>query len=194
MTTEQTNDVTEPTPSTVDEAMGEVLGELSNSATLAQKQGEHTYPEVDPDEFLAELVSLTAQLKTLKEQSEVRIKNKMSEIKDHWFKYGKGFEDRAQSDIRNNTDGSKYVDYAYGRASLRKIPSNPSVVIDDPETAEANARLLIGPEAVKVTLNRKVLLDKFKETGEELPGTHVELSEEREEFYPKRPTQEIEDE
>lgn len=172
---------------TVDQAFAELGEMLEADAKHAEKQYEEAGVDWLPNWFLGKKAELDAARERIKEQAAVMLRQIDGVEKALWWHYGVDFMSQVSRDI-NAQDGKKRsMDYHHGRAGYRKVSSKPTVVIDDSEKAVAYAMVSLADDAVKQTVSTKAVLDHFKATGEELPGTHIEQTEEKDSFFPKNP-------
>jgi len=171
---------------TVDQAAAEVLGPLEADAALARTQYDDAGMEWLPNWFLAHSDALDTAEKRLAEQFAIlkgHLKAKRAAL---WWNWGNEFQAQVSQDLHAQGGKKRSVTYATGNAGWRKTASRDVVVIDDPEKAEACARLFC-PDAVTVTLKPSELLKYVAATGDELEGVRVEHVDEKDSFFPKRP-------
>lgn len=169
---------------TVDTTLTELSDLLFADAELFRTQQQCDADDTSwlPSWFLGQLAALDAQDDALEQQFYRLRKQNHAKRRALWCRWGELFQARVHQDLRGSK--KKSVDYAYGRAGVRTVPARTVLVVDDEEAATAHA-LLYCPDAVKTTVKSTKLYEHIQATGEEIPGTHLEQTEAREQFYPK---------
>ena len=136
--------------------------------------------------FLEKLAALDAVDAKVEEQIDRIKRQQLAKRKALWWNYGNEFEAQVRREIAAQGGKKKSRDYVHGRAGLRKTGGKETVIVED-EDAATNAAELLCPEAVKRSLSKAKLLKHIKDTGEVLPGTRIETTPTKDDFYPKRP-------
>jgi hypothetical protein len=168
--------------SEIDTALTELAAVLEADAAAFAKGHDADDMSWLPDWFMGQLAAMDAQDGALEQQFDRLRKQNAAKRRALWWRWGELFQARVHQDLRGSK--KKSVDYAYGRAGIRSVPARTVLVVDDPDAATAHA-MLYCPDALKTTLRTAKLYEHIQATGEEIPGTHLEQTEAREQFFPK---------
>lgn len=139
-----------------------------------------------PNWFLDKLEQFTAARARLKANYQLLCNGVDQMERALWWRHGQEFMVQVNHDIQEQAGKKKSKRYLHGTAGNRTTGGKESLVFDDMAKA-ANWAMLYCPVAIVTTVTKTPLLEHTKETGEAVPGTHIETTEKAETFFPKSP-------
>ena len=183
---------------TVDKAMVELQDDLDAEAAVLAVDADrwaqlHAGEGGDlswlPEWYLKKLVEHEAARQAIKEHSAKLLAQVDARDNALKWKWGQKVEVQVNKDLQVQGGKKRSVQYATGRAGYRKVAGGEKVLVDDEDVAMKHAAKSC-PAAIKV--ERRILPSELKkllkDTGEVLPGTHIETTASEDRFYAGKQT------